>query len=261
MPDAALPAARASLPLSHSVVRARIRALTANTSYIDLTTPRTVGQLFRAAFHLFAGWAWMFLLAAAIVLIPYGAVTAVVADTKHVSNSTELLVTLADVAIVNPFVAAVQMQVLLDLGSGQRPVVRDFFMRGLRVLPAVVAAGIIVGLPEILGLIYPPFLILGLLAAIRLAVAAPAAAAERVSWPDAIRRSFALTRGNAWRIFGLLLIQAVLTLMIAALVGQNAVTAAIVGIAVAVVAQAFFTLVIALLYFDLRAREPDLVAS
>jgi hypothetical protein len=235
--------------------------LTADTPYIDLTTPRTVGQLLRAAVDLFAGWAWLFLLAAAIVLVPYGVITVLVTNTKHVSTTTELIVALADIAIVNPFVAAVQMQALSDLGAGRRPMAGSVLARGLRVLPAVIAAGIIAGLPEFLGLIYAPFVLPGLLAAIRLAVAAPVAAAEDVSWPDAVRRSFALTRGSSWRIFGLLLIQAVLTLITAALVGQNVVTAAIVGIALAILAQAFFTLVIALLYFDLRAREATFVAS
>ena len=234
--------------------------MTTETPYIDLTMPRTVGQLLRAAVDVFAGWAWLFLLVAAVVLVPYGVITALVTDNRHVSTSAELIVALADIAIVNPFVAALQMQALRDLGEGRRPVARDAVTRGLRVLPAVVAAGIVAGLPEFLGLIYAPFVFPGLLVAIRLAVAAPVAAAENVTWPDAIRRSFGMTRGNSWRIFGLLLIQAALTLMIAALVGQNAVTAAIVGIALAVLAQAFFTLVIALLYFDLRAREASFVA-
>jgi hypothetical protein len=226
-----------------------------DSSAVDLSIPRTNAQVFTAAFRIYARWAHLFILLGAIALIPYGAVTVIVTDVKHVSTPTELILALADIAIVNPFIAAMQMQALTDLGDWRRPLLSDVLRRGLRVLPVVVAADIIAGLPEFLGLIYPLFVIPGLLAAVRLVVAAPVAAAEPVTWPDAVRRSVGLTRGNSWRVFGLLLIQAVLTLVIATLVGTNAISVAIVGVALAVVAQSFFTLVIALLYFDLRARE------
>ena len=228
---------------------------------LDLSIPRTNGQVLAAAFRIYSHWAHLFIFLGAIVLVPYGVVTVIVTGAKHVATAPELVLALADIAIVNPFIAAMQMQALTDLGGGRRPVLADVLRRGLRVLPVVAAADIVAGLPQILGLLYPPFLIPGLLVAVRLVVAAPVAAAEGGTWPDAVRRSVRLTRGNSWRVFGLLLIQAVLTLVIALLVGTSAISVAIVGVALAVVAQSFFTLVIALLYFDLRARAVGPVLS
>jgi hypothetical protein len=235
--------------------------LTDPSSGLDLSVPRTNGQVFAVAFRIYSRWAHLFIFLGAIALIPYGAVTVILTGAKHVATSTELILALADIAIVNPFIAAMQMQALTDLGDRRSPVLTDVLRRGLAVLPVVAAADIIAGLPEFVGLIYPLFVIPGLLAAVRLVVAAPVAAAEHVTWLDAVRRSVRLTRGNAWRVFGLLLIQAVLTLVIASLVGTSAISVAIVGVALAIVAQSFFTLVIALLYFDLRAREAGPVRS
>jgi len=235
--------------------------LTDPSAGLDLSIPRTNGQVFAVAFRIYSHWAHLFIFLGAIVLVPYGVVTAIVTSAKHVSTATELVLALAGIAIVNPFIAAMQMQALIDLGAQRRPMLADVLRRGLRVLPVVAAAGIVAGLPEFLGLIYPPFVIPGLLAAVRLVVAAPVAAAEGGTWPDAVRRSVRLTRGNSWRVFGLLLIQAILTLVVASLVGTSAISATIVGVALAVLAQSFFTLVIALLYFDLRAREAGPVLS
>ena len=227
---------------------------------LDLRAPRSLAQIVGLALRVFARRPLLFMFVAALAVVPYAVVTVLVTNSGHVSTGTELIIALAGIAIVNPFVAAMQMQALIDLGEGRRPRTLDVLSRGTRVLPMVVAADIIAGIPEFLGLIYVLFVIPGLLAAVRLAVAAPVAAAERVAWPDAIRRSLRLTRGNSWRVFGLLMVQAVATLAVATLVGAGARGAQVVGVVLAVLAQSFFTLMINLLYFDLRARAAAPVA-
>ena len=201
----------------------------------------------------------LFAFLAAIILIPYGAVDVLVTDAKHVPASTELILTLAEVALVNPFIAAMQMQALLDLGDGRRPAVASVVARGVKVLAVVAAADIVASLVAFGGLFF--FIIPGLLAAIRLAVVAPAAAAEGIAWPDALRSSVQLTAGNSWRVLGLLAIQAAVTYVVALMLASNAISVAIVGAALAIVAQSFCTLLIGLLYFDLRARAAASVAS
>ena len=101
----------------------------------------------------------------------------------------------------------------------------------------------------------------GVLAAIRLAVVAPAAASEGISWPEALSRSVGLTRGNAWRVLGVLAIQAVLLYLVATIIRSNSIAVAVVGAALWIIAQSFCTLLINLLYFDLRARQLAPVAS
>jgi hypothetical protein len=225
---------------------------------LDLSSPRTVGQIVDAAFRLYARRPLLFIFLAAIVLIPYGIVTVLVSDSKHVSTATEFVLLLADLALVNPFVSALQMQAILDLGRGVQPVVADVVRRGVKVLAVVAAADIVAGLTEFAGLLF--FVIPGILAAVRLAVVAPAAASEQITWPEAIRHSLLLTRGNFWRVLGLLVIQAVLLYLVATIIGASSIAVAIVGAALAVVAQSFCTLLINLLYFDLRARQAAPVA-
>ena len=232
--------------------------MTDPASQIDLRSPRTVGQILDLAFRLYARRLLLFVFLAAIVLIPYGVVTALVTHSKHVSASTELILTLADLALVNPFVAAMQMQVLIGLGEGREPQISDVLGRGLRVLPVVAAADIIAFICQFAGLL--AFVVPGVILAVRLAVVAPAAASGGISWPDALSRSFRLTRGNFWRVLGLLLIQGILTYLALAIESQNSVSAAIIGVALSILAQSFCTLLISLLYFDLRAREATPVA-
>ena len=228
------------------------------SSEIDLGTPRTVGQILDAAFRVYARRPLLFIFLTAIVLVPYGVVVALVSQSKHVSEATEFILVLADLALVNPFIATLEMQALIDLGEGRRPLIGDIITRALRVVAVVAAADIIAGLCEFIGLIF--FLIPGVFAAVRLAVAAPVAATEQVSWPDAIRRSLQLTRGNFFRVLGVLAIQAVLTYLVALILGGSGLGGVIVGAVLALVAQSFCTLLISLLYFDLRARASAPVA-
>ena len=223
------------------------------SSQIDLSRPRTNGQILDAAFRTYARRPLLFMFLTAIVLVPYGVAVVLVAQQKHVSAATELLLALAELALVNPVIAALQMQALLDLGEGRQPHITDVVARGLRVLAVVAAADIIAGICEVAGLFL--FVIPGVFAAVRLAVAAPAAATEPITWPEAIRRSLELTRGNFWRVLGLLAIQAVLTYLVALILGAGSVAGVAVGAVLAVIAQSFCMLLINLLYFDLRARQ------
>lgn len=228
------------------------------TTDLDLRSPRTVGQILDAAFRVYSRRPLLFISLAAIVLIPYGVATVLVAHAKHVPAATEFVIVLADLAVVNPFVSALQMQALMDLGSGNRPAVADVIRRGVRVLPVVAAADIVAGIIEFAGLLL--FVIPGVFVAIRLAVVAPAAAAERISWPDALSRSAGLTRGNSWRVLGLLAIQGVLSYLALSIESASSIAVAIAGAALWIVAQSFCTLLINLLYFDLRARQVAPVA-
>lgn len=232
--------------------------MTDRSNEIDLSTPRTVGQILDAAFGIYGRRPLLFMLLTGIVLVPYGVVVVLLSEPKHVPAATEFILVLADLALVNLFIATLEMQALIDLGEGRRPQIRDVIMRSLKVVAVVAAADIVAGLCEIVGLIF--FVVPGVLAAVRFAVAAPVAATENVTWPEAIRRSLLLTRGNFWRVLGVLAIQAVLTYLVALILGSSALPADVVGAVLALVAQSFGTLLVSLLYFDLRARDLAAVA-
>jgi hypothetical protein len=229
------------------------------TTALDLSGPRTVGQILDAGFRLYARWPLLFILLAGIVVVPYSIVSAVLTNVNHVPAGTTLILLLAEVALVNPFISALQMQALTDLGEGRAPRVSDVLARGVKVLAVVAAADIVAQGIAVVGVFF--LLVPGLLAAIRFAVVAPVAACEHVSWPATLRRSIQLTHRNAWRVLGLLVIQAVLTYLARSILAVDSLAGVIIGTVLSTVAQSFCSLLIGLLYFDLRAREAAHVAS
>jgi hypothetical protein len=225
---------------------------------LDLNRTRTVGEIFRTALHVYARMPLLFVFLAGIVVVPYEVVVLLLQHGKgSVSAPTELILLLVAVALVGPTIAALEVQVLLSLGDGEHPRLADVFRRGLAVLPVVAAAEIIAGIGTAIGFLC--LIIPGVVLALRWAVVSQAAAVEHTDWPTAIRRSGELVRGNYMRVFGMLLIVAVLNLIAGSLTGKH-VSGAVIGIFVAILAQSFSTLLTSLLYFDLRARESAHVA-
>ena len=206
--------------------------------------------------RLYARLPLLFTFLAGIVVVPYEVIEILVAGGKHVPAATLLLLLLADWALVNPCVAALVMQALIDVGEARRPQIADVIRRGLMVLPVVAAAEIVAQLLAFAGFL---LVIPGVILAVRLAVAAQVAATEKTDWPGAIRRSVTLTRGNFLRVLGLVAIQWILTYLVARIIAGS-VAATIVGLILGVLSQSFCTLLISLLYFDLRARDSARVA-
>lgn len=230
---------------------------------LDLARPRSTAEILATALRLYGRWPLLFLALALIVVAPYDLLVLAVSGAtplgqNNASASTVLILALFDFALVGPLVSAFQVQAVLMIGEGGRPVFREVFVRGMRALPVVAAAEIIAGIAIGLGLI--AFIVPGIILALRFAVVAQVAAVEKTDWPGALRRSGQLTSRNYLRIFGLLLIVAVVNLLLSDGVGQLAGTSAAapqvaLGIAVGVVTRSFQALVLAVLYFDLRFRD------
>jgi hypothetical protein len=229
------------------------------TTDLDLSGPRTIGQILGTGLRLYLRLPLLFLSLAAIVVVPYEVVVVLLEHGKGgLPVGTELLLVLVELALIDPCIAAVQVQVVLDLGEGRRPQITDVIRRGLAVLPVVAAAEIIAGIGIAIGVLC--FVIPGVLLALRWAVVAQAAAVERTDWPGALRRSAQLARRNYWRILGLVFIVGILNEIPADVTGPGKhLGVAIIGIVLAILVHSFGTLVTNLLYFDLRAREATAV--
>jgi MFS family permease len=112
--------------------------------------------------------------------------------------------------------------------------------------------GILAGLGALL------FLVPGLIVMTMFYVAIPACVAERLGVGDSMKRSAFLTKGNRWRIFGIVLIVILATMIVGGLVG---VLVALVGgvtlvdialYPIQAIAGAFGAVVVGVLYYQLR---------
>ena len=236
---------------------------------LDLTQPRSVGEILLTSLRLFVRHPLLFLTLALLVVGPYdllilGVSGASPLGQQNTSAYTALILALVDFALVGPLVSALQVHAVLDIGESARPRLLDLLGRGLRVLPVVAAAEIIAGIAIGIGLIV--LIIPGIILAIRFAVVAQVAAVERTDWPGALRRSGRLVAGNYLRVFGLLLTITLFNLVLVDVFGKLAGTSAAapqvaLGIAIGVLVRTFQAIATAVLYFDLRARETTVSPS
>ncbi len=131
---------------------------------------------------------------------------------------------------------------------------------GLGVLAVVVAAEIVAGV--LIGLGFIALIVPGIVLSLRWSVVAQTAAVDHEGWMPALRRSAQLTAGHYWHIFRVLLAIGFLTFLIAAIAGalaggghNTSVASVLIGIVVYTLIASFGALTLAVLYFDLRARE------
>jgi len=87
---------------------------------------------------------------------------------------------------------------------GDRAGLGDIVLRGFSVLLPVLAVGVVTVAAYLLGLI--ALIVPGIFAIVLLWVAVPAAAVEKPGVIGALRRSVELTRGERWRVFGILMV-------------------------------------------------------
>ena len=232
---------------------------------LDLTQPRRVPEVLSSALWLYLKWPLLFMALSAIVVVPYELVVLAVAHApplgqQNTSAGTLFILEVIDLALVGPFVSALLVQAVITIGDGRSPQIGDVVRRGVRVLPVVAAAEIIVGIGVAIGLAF--LIIPGVILALRWAVVAQAAAVERTDWPTALRRGAELARRNYARIFVLLIVVALVNVTLTGIGGgivgtHKGPVQVVVGIIIVVLTRAFGALVTAMLYFDLRAREAE----
>ncbi len=87
---------------------------------------------------------------------------------------------------------------------GDRAGLGDIMIRGFSVLLPVLAVSVVTVVAYILGLI--ALIVPGIFAIVLLWVAVPAAAVERPGVIGALRRSVDLTKGESWRVLGILMV-------------------------------------------------------
>jgi hypothetical protein len=228
----------------------------------EIERTRSAWEIFLKTFALYRRFPWLFLVLAAVVVIPYDFLSLLARPGGPLHGSlgvvTGILLFIADTALVVPLISALHVHAVADVRRGLRPTVGPVARRGLKTLPMVCAAaaaswlGVTAGF---LALVVP-----GVLLYLRWSVVAQAATLGADSWRDALRWSSKLTKGHYLHIFGLLVLTAVTTAVpdlltnLAFGIRTTTVASFTVRTCVAVATSSFTALALALLYYDLASR-------
>lgn len=154
---------------------------------------------------------------------------------------------------------------IMDLRGGKAGI-WECMSRGFGLLLPVIGVGILVALIVI---VCVPFLIIpAIIAFVVLWVAIPAAVVERPGVLASLSRSAELTKGNRWRIFGMLLVLALISFVISLILGAIAVAvgfgaggeafewlAWVLNVFLEAVFAALFAVASAVVYHDLRVAK------
>jgi hypothetical protein len=236
----------------------------AGESNIELDRSRSETELLEVTFRLYARYPWLFPTLAAAVVVPYLLIVLLITGDGPFEYRTNLsfidreLIGLTNVILVWPLVSALHVHAVRDVAEGSRPRLLDVARRGLVALPVVTAAIAISWIGTLLGLL--ALVVPGVLLFLRWAVVAQAAALERGTWIDALRRSAELTRANYWHVFGyyfLLGITTGLPVFLISLPFRHAdptVGSFLIGAVAQTLTGSLGALASAILFFDLKAR-------
>lgn len=151
------------------------------------------------------------LMVPAMALTPYGG-----ANPAFFSDPTKVWSWLGAVSLIaipfglllQPlFVATIAWTAWTD-ETGARPDALSAFRASLVQLPWLILANILVALATMVGFVL--LIVPGIIIALALSVALPACVVERVGPAQALNRSWELTRGQRWRLFGLFIVTSIL---------------------------------------------------
>eukprot|EP00439_Symbiodinium_sp_Y106_P088342 s1_g878.t1 len=217
---------------------------------------------------------WVFAaLTALLVVLPQIAITFLVGDVQgnvDPSSLVPILVFGGVVAILGTFLlqGAIVRGAIVDFNSG-RASFGDCLSTGLRHFFPIIVITILVGIGVSLGLLL--LIVPGIMIAIAWLVAVPARVVENTGIIDSIRRSSALTRGNRWSLFWLLVIYLIVVFVIStivnflALVGGAASGVSYLAIALSSLTTLLTSILgstgIAAIYFELRQSKEGIGAE
>jgi uncharacterized membrane protein len=242
-----------------------------------LPRPMGIGEILRTALQLYQRH-WQTLLAiAAVVVVPLTLLQYLFGDLVRTQGETTrngvvvetatwsvgiagLLAALAAILMYLVLTGAITRAVAAEV-AGEDPSLEQSYRFGFHRLWSVLLVSVLVGLAIIGGLIL--LIIPGIWIAVRLAVSIEALVVEGRRGTEAMGRSWGLVGGHWWHAFATLLVAALLTGIVNAVITApfSATGWFVQGVAAAVatvVTLPYGVLVGVLLYLDLRARKERL---
>jgi hypothetical protein len=241
-----------------------------------LPRPMGIGEILSTAFQLYRRH-WRTLLAiAAVVVVPltllqylFGYLVrtqgeetrnGVVETATWAVGIAGLLAALVGILMYLVLTGAITRAVAAEV-AGEDPSVEQSYRFGFHRLGAVLLVSVLVGLATVGGLIL--FVIPGIYIGVRLCVSIEALVVEGRRGTEAMGRSWGLVGGHWWHAFGTLLVAALLTGIINAVItapfsATNWFAQAVAAAVATVITLPYGVLVGVLLYLDLRARKERL---
>lgn len=177
-----------------------------------------VGEVLSQSFAVFAANVVPFCALALILMLPslvYGLI--VLANIQVAVDAAGGISFLSLLAIVIQMVLSQLTAAAIAYGSFQylngNPIsLGDCISRGLALLLPVIGVAVLTGLAIGIGMIL--LVVPGIIAAVMLWVAIPAAVVERPGVIDSLKRSAALTKGRRWSVFGVMIVIVVAGLVV-----------------------------------------------
>jgi hypothetical protein len=177
---------------------------------VSLERPRDLSGLLSDSFALYRHHFWTFLAIAFVVVVPVNAIVLGVGLGQFsggydstAAPASALVPALVQLLVVGPLVAVMVLYALQDVGAGQKPSAGRAIQSGLEAFSVVFWPVLIAVLCEAgtLITIIVPFVLI-----VRWYFVPQLVVLDKARGPDALRASWELTRGFAWRVAGMLIV-------------------------------------------------------
>jgi hypothetical protein len=172
------------------------------------------GRVFERIFQIYREQFTLLIPAALVLFIPVAILNGVLL------TSGGALVGLATIAIgliATYWFQGMVVEAVVDILDGRRDhTVGSLFSSATPFLGRLIGAGVLATIIIVIGFIL--IIVPGLIALTFLAVVAPAVVIDRLGVTDALRRSRELVSGNAWRVFGVLVVLFLVTALVSGIV-------------------------------------------
>jgi hypothetical protein len=234
---------------------------------LDLSRPRTLGEILRDTLRIFGAYGSVFLTLAIIIVAPIGLLVdglwgRALADGPDADPPRGAVVAMALLAalVLPAIIAAVNVNLVAGLARGEQPSVGEAFRRAWPVLPRLLGVVFLLSLGVALGALL--LILPGIWLAVRWYVVAQVAVIEGLGGQAALVRGGHLV-GDRWgsvfvfvlvTVLGFGVIGAALPAVVGGASAPLYVAATIVGQSIALSLTAISA---TLLYFDLRARRGE----
>jgi hypothetical protein len=159
------------------------------------------------------------------------------------------------------------VKLVQDTRDGRRDEgVGDLFSAAMPAILPLIGFGILFGIGVTIGLLF--LVVPGLILLTFWSVGAPAIVAEGIGPIDAFRRSWQLVRGDAWSVFGVLLVVLLIVILIGVVlgaiatpIGDGEAATYVAAIISSALTAPIFAIAVTVLYYDLGGGAPIPVAS